>query len=109
MVSMASKPALLLALGLLASPVFAQDAPKIWDPEEKWGKDIAKFEAADEKSAPPMGAYLFTGSSSVRLWDLPEVLAEPRGDQPWIRRFNDSGFDPFLRPHELRSTSRKSC
>jgi len=34
----------------------------------KWEKDIAAFEAADKQSAPPEGAVLFVGSSTIRLW-----------------------------------------
>lgn len=49
----------------------------------KWEKDIAKFETADKKSAPPKNAYLFIGSSSVRLWNLkksfPEIATINRG------------------------------
>jgi lysophospholipase L1-like esterase len=53
---------------LLFTPLFA-------DPS-KWQKDIAKFEAADEKSPPPKGAYLFIGSSSARMWDLKKSFPE---------------------------------
>src|SRR4051812_24982841 len=31
-------------------------------------KEIAAFEAADKKEAPPANANLFVGSSSIRLW-----------------------------------------
>jgi lysophospholipase L1-like esterase len=34
----------------------------------KWEKSIAAFEAADRTNAPPPGAILFTGSSSIRMW-----------------------------------------
>jgi len=34
----------------------------------KWEKSIAAFETADQKDAPPPGAILFTGSSSIRMW-----------------------------------------
>jgi|TARA_B110000438_G_C15814082_1_gene651105 lysophospholipase L1-like esterase len=37
---------------------------------EKWGKDIAKFEAAAKANPHPKGALLFVGSSSIRMWDL---------------------------------------
>ena len=49
----------------------------------KWAKNIANFEAADKKSPPPKGAYLFIGSSSARMWDLkksfPELTTINRG------------------------------
>jgi len=60
----------LISLPLLAAP-------------SKWEKDIAKFEAADKKAAPPKKAHLFIGSSSVRLWDLkksfPDLVTINRG------------------------------
>ncbi len=37
-------------------------------PEQRWGKDIRAFEAADKTNPPPRGAILFIGSSTVRLW-----------------------------------------
>ena len=37
---------------------------------EKWEKDIAKFEAAAKAKPIPKGAFLFVGSSSIRMWDL---------------------------------------
>jgi lysophospholipase L1-like esterase len=37
---------------------------------ERWEPEIRKFEEADQKSAPPIGANLFIGSSSIRLWKL---------------------------------------
>ncbi|MDB4500705.1 GDSL-type esterase/lipase family protein [Akkermansiaceae bacterium] len=66
------RPLLFLALSL----------PLLADPA-KWEKDIAKFEAADKKSAPPKNAHLFIGSSSVRMWDLkksfPKITTINRG------------------------------
>lgn len=50
----------------------------------KWEKEIAAFEAEDRTNAPPAGAVLFTGSSSIRLWtnltaELPEFSIVRRG------------------------------
>ena len=50
----------------------------------KWEAEIRKFEEADRKSAPPKGAVLFVGSSSIRLWetldqDFPAVKVINRG------------------------------
>ncbi|WP_425617379.1 GDSL-type esterase/lipase family protein [Anatilimnocola sp. NA78] len=39
---------------------------------EKWEKEIAAMLAKDEKNPPPEEGIVFTGSSSVRLWDLPK-------------------------------------
>jgi len=36
----------------------------------RFDKTIAGFEAADAKKQPPTGGILFTGSSSIRKWDL---------------------------------------
>ncbi len=36
----------------------------------KWEKEIAAFEAADQKQPPPKGGIVFVGSSSIRLWDV---------------------------------------
>ncbi len=50
----------------------------------KWQFDIAAFEAADAKEAPPKGGVVFVGSSSIRLWktlarDFPEYQVLNRG------------------------------
>ena len=47
-------------------------------------EEIARFEAADKVSPPPLGAVLFVGSSSIRVWpdlesDFPEVSVLRRG------------------------------
>jgi lysophospholipase L1-like esterase len=34
----------------------------------KWEKEIAAYEAADQKEPPPKGGIVFVGSSSIRLW-----------------------------------------
>ncbi|MGV3502676.1 MAG: SGNH/GDSL hydrolase family protein [Adhaeribacter sp.] len=35
----------------------------------QWEKEISAFERADQASKPPKKAIVFTGSSSIRLWD----------------------------------------
>ncbi len=49
----------------------------------KWEKEIAAFEAADQKQPPVKGDILFVGSSSIRLWDVkrsfPELAVVNRG------------------------------
>jgi len=37
---------------------------------DKWEKEIAAMLANDEKMPPPKRGVVFTGSSSIRLWDL---------------------------------------
>lgn len=78
---MNTRPFLALVIGLaVTSLAFAQDAPKKADPPktatpappaaEKWEKEISAMLAKDDKSPPPKEGIVFTGSSSVRLWDL---------------------------------------
>jgi lysophospholipase L1-like esterase len=65
-----------LALLALALAPFARAddkaPPKVHD-FAKWEKEIAAFEAADAKQAPPKNAIVFVGSSSIRMW---KTLAE---------------------------------
>lgn len=48
------------ALGQEAKPAAA----------DRWEPEIRKFEEQDQKAAPPAGANLFVGSSSIRMWKL---------------------------------------
>ncbi len=48
----------------------------------KWEKEIAAFEAADQKQPPPKGGIVFVGSSSTRLWDVKKSFP----DLPVINR-----------------------
>ena len=49
----------------------------------KWEKEIAAFEAVDQKLPPVKGDILFVGSSSIRMWDVkrsfPELPVVNRG------------------------------
>ena len=46
---------------------------------DRWEETLAAFAAADLKDAPPTGAVLFVGSSSIRLWDgLEEQFEDAR-------------------------------
>ena len=38
--------------------------------EDRWAQAMAAFEEADRTSPPPQGGVIFTGSSSIRRWDL---------------------------------------
>lgn len=49
----------------------------------RWEAQIKAFEAQDQTNAPPKGAVLFVGSSSVRLW---KTLRSDLGSLPVIRR-----------------------
>lgn len=46
------------------------------EPTERWESAVQAFEAAAAKEPPPVGANLFVGSSSVRLWKLGESFPE---------------------------------
>ena len=74
--------ALSIGVALAIFPAGAQEKAAV-DPNARWEKDIAAFEAADAKGAPPKDSFLFVGSSSIRLWDLdasfPGVEAINRG------------------------------
>lgn len=67
-------PTLALFAFALAPFVHADDKapPKAHD-YAKWEKEIAAFEEADAKKAPPKNAIVFVGSSSIRMW---KTLAE---------------------------------
>ena len=45
-------------------------APAVEAQPDRWEKEIAAFERADEAGAPAPGGIVFVGSSSIRLWDL---------------------------------------
>jgi len=49
----------------------------------KWEKEVAAYEAADRKDAPPKGAILFIGSSTIRRW---ETLASDYPEHKVINR-----------------------
>ena len=57
---------LLVALLSTASAAAQQTAPAV----DRWEKDIAAFEAADQVSPPPRSEIVFVGSSTIRRWDL---------------------------------------
>ena len=63
----------LLAAGLLAlgGCATALPATTALDPvsEPVWVNDMARFEAEDAATPPPAAPIVFTGSSSVRMWD----------------------------------------
>lgn len=62
-----------------AAPAFVLDPPST--PE--WERDMARFAAEDAASPPPPRPYVFTGSSSVRMWD---ALAADFPGKPVLNR-----------------------
>ncbi len=51
---------------LITSLAAAQQTPVA----DKWDKEITAMLTQDEKTPPPLEGIVFTGSSSIRLWDL---------------------------------------
>jgi lysophospholipase L1-like esterase len=45
-------------------------SPAAAAPADRWAKEIAAFVKDDEANPFPQGGIVFTGSSSIRLWDL---------------------------------------
>ena len=86
---------LLLALGCASAPhpatapsgtnVAAAQAALHVDPPSSpdWEADMAGFDAQDAASKPPRDAFVFTGSSSVRMWD---TLATDFPGKPLLNR-----------------------
>ena len=84
-------PPLLLALaallsGCAATAPAAADPPPAVDPVSSpdWAADMARFAAEDAARPPPVAPVVFTGSSSVRMWetlaaDFPGVPVLNRG------------------------------
>lgn len=68
-----------------AATTTAKTAPRI--PEQvsnaEWENDMQRFAAQDAQSPPPRGGVVFTGSSSIRLWD---TLAQDFPGVPVINR-----------------------
>ena len=77
--------ALLLASNSLSACDRA-DYPQAFEPDPaRFASAIAEFQTADADNAPPKGAVVCTGSSSMRMWhprikdDLPGLTLLPRG------------------------------
>ncbi|MCA9148878.1 MAG: hypothetical protein KDA92_06260, partial [Planctomycetales bacterium] len=70
--------AIVAILTLVPSSIQAEEHPS-----ERWEDEIEQLESLDSELAPPPGCILFTGSSSIRMWDLrqhmPKLQAVNRG------------------------------
>src|SRR4051812_42528309 len=66
---------LFLGLALASAVTCRSHAVEARATPNRWENEIEQFEAADKTNAPPHGAILFVGSSSIRLWkNLPECF-----------------------------------
>lgn len=65
-----------LALVTCASVAISASAGKKPHNFARWEKAIAAFEKADAKSLPEKNGLLFVGSSSIRLWNLPQSFPD---------------------------------
>ena len=101
--------AAVIVMGLLA-PALGQSARRSQAEGHdytKWEKDVAAYEAADQKDPPPKGGNLFIGSSTIRLW---KTMAVDFPDHKVINRgfggteiVNATHFaDRLIFPHEPR-------
>ncbi|NZA26723.1 hypothetical protein H0E84_10020 [Luteimonas sp. SJ-92] len=60
---------LLVACAGIAAPGGGAPARALDPPSADWSADMARFAAEDAASPPPPAPVVFTGSSSIRLWD----------------------------------------
>lgn len=103
MVSLA-RLALILTISVVSHSARSQTPPPAATGPQRWEKDIAAFEAADKQTPPPQSPVIFVGSSSIRMWSLPESFP----DRPTLNRgFGGSTladsihyFDRLIIPHQ---------
>ncbi|MCL1634471.1 GDSL-type esterase/lipase family protein [Luteimonas sp. SX5] len=75
---------LTLAAGCAANPSATTPSPPPLDPPSAdWTVDLAAFAAQDAADPPPQRPVVFTGSSSIRLW---QTLAEDFPGVPTLNR-----------------------
>lgn len=103
----------------LAIPALAQQAPQA-DAQERllakyrdtatkrWGKEIEKLEARDQREQDPPDAILFVGSSSIRLWET--IAKDVAPYRPIQRGYGGARFSDvavfaqrLIRPHKYRA------
>jgi lysophospholipase L1-like esterase len=66
-----------LLLALLLAPFCLPCLAETKRPDPaRFAKDIAKFDADDAANPPAKGGIVFTGSSSVRFWDVKEAFPD---------------------------------
>lgn len=82
----AAGAAAVLMVALLAGCASGGGVPAGLDPvsSPEWATDMARFAAEDAATPPPARPVVFTGSSSVRMWetlaaDFPDVVVLNRG------------------------------
>lgn len=75
-----TQAAFLLAIAVVAAVWLQARQAAPADPSY-WESDVRNFERQDQKSPPPKGAIVFTGSSSIAFWDI-------RGSFPDLQTIN---------------------
>lgn len=71
LIGLCTTPLFLAALWSLAATAADRPQPPLEQhPSARWEKQIAAFEARDQRQPPPKNGLLFVGSSSIRGWDL---------------------------------------
>lgn len=72
-----SRAVLLLALLLHSALLRADETPGHARPDPaRLAKNIAKFDDAEKETPPKRGGIVFTGSSSVRLWEVEKAFPD---------------------------------
>jgi lysophospholipase L1-like esterase len=89
-----------------AGPTLAMGKAGIldWPEVNRWEETILAFEARDRQSAPPKGALLFVGSSSIVGWDVarffPDLVTINRGFGGSQLADSVHYFDRIVLPHQ---------
>lgn len=90
---------------LLSSAVYSQTEDK--KEQNRFEKDIVKFENSDRENPPTKREILFLGSSSIRLWDLEKWFPNQRCINRGFggSQISDSNhfFDRVVKPYEPRA------
>ena len=85
LVGCAGAPATTASSAPAIEPAASAPAPEALDPVSSpdWARDMERFAAQDAAAPPPARPVVFTGSSSIRMW---ETLADDFPGQPVLNR-----------------------
>lgn len=68
--------AVLVVVMAMNGRLWAQAKPTTKYDPKRWEPDIARFEQQDRTNPPPKNGILFTGSSTIRMWKLPDYFPD---------------------------------